>query len=109
MSAVAVKGDLLKVAKKFGDLDTVVSDALRRYTVDRCVERIEKGRAKIRAYEKKYGVAYPVFARRVQTDAKFLRRIESKDPAWEQDAIEWQYCIEEVAEWTETLERILRG
>jgi hypothetical protein len=106
MSAVTVKGDLLKVARKFGDVDTIVVDALRRYTIDRCVERIEKARARIRTYEKKYRVTYPVFARRVQTDAGFLRHVESKNPVWEQDAIEWQYCIEEVKEWTETLERI---
>ncbi|MBM3127267.1 MAG: hypothetical protein FJ009_01365 [Chloroflexi bacterium] len=108
MSAVAVRNDLLNVAKKFGDIDTVISDALRRYTIDRCAERIEKARAKIREYEKKYSVTYPAFARRVQMDAKFLRRIETKNPVWEEDAMEWQYRIEEVKEWTETLERILK-
>lgn len=108
MSAVAVRNDLLNVARKFGDIDTVISDALRRYTIDRCAERIENARAKIREYEKKYGVIYSTFARRVQTDAKFLRRVEAKNSVWEEDAIEWQYRIEEVKEWTETLERILK-
>ncbi len=107
MSAVAVRSDLLKIAKKFGDPNTIVSDALRRYTIERCVERIELARAKIRAYEKKYRVAYPVFARQVKTDSQFLRRAEAKNPAWEADAMEWQYRLAEVEEWTAILDRIL--
>lgn len=109
MSAIAVKSDLLNIAKKFGDVDTVVAEALRRYAIERCADRIEAARAKIREYEKRYGVSYPIFARRVQTDAKFLRRVEAKNPMWEEDAIEWQYRLEEVTEWTKTLERILKG
>lgn len=108
MAAVAVKKDLLSVAKLFGDVDTVVSDAVRRYAIDRCVERIELARAKIRGYEQAYGASYTTFARRVQTDAGFLRRVESKNPLWEEDAMEWKYRLEEVEEWTETLESILK-
>jgi hypothetical protein len=108
MSAVAVKDELLNVAKLFGDVDAVVSDAVRRYAIDRCLERIESARAKIRGYEKEYGVEYPVFARKVQTNAKFLQRVESKHPVWEEDALEWKHRTEEVEEWTKTLERILR-
>lgn len=108
MSAVAVKKDLLNVARLFGDVDTVVSDAVRRYAIDRSVERIESARSKIRDYEQKYGVAYGIFARKIQTDARFLQRVESKYPLWEEDAIEWKYRTEEVEEWTKTLENILK-
>ena len=108
MSAVAVKKDLLNVARLFGDVDTVVSEAVRRYAIDRSVERIESARSKIRSYEQSYGVAYKVFAQKIQTDARFLQRMESKHPLWEEDAIEWKYRSEEVAEWTKTLESILK-
>jgi len=108
MSAVAVKSDLLNVAKKFGDVDTVVAEALRHYAIDQSVERIEAARVKIRGYEKKYGASYATFAHQVQTDAKFLRRIEAKHPLWEEDALEWKYRLDEVEEWTATLENILK-
>lgn len=108
MSAVAVKNDLVNVAKKFGDVDTVVSEAVRRYAIEQCIERVENARIRIREFEKRYGAAYPTFAKRVQTDAKFLRRIESKNPVWEEDAMEWKYRLEETAEWTETLASILK-
>ena len=62
------------------------------------VERIKSARAKIRGYEKKYGVPYQVFARLVQTDGRFLRRVERKNPAWEEDAMEWAYRFEEIEE-----------
>jgi len=109
MSAVAVKSDLVNIAKKFGGVDTVVSEAVRRYAIEQCTERVETARAKIREYEKRYGTAYPAFARRVQTDAKYLRHIESKNPVWEEDAMEWKYRLEETAEWTETLASILKN
>ena len=107
MPAVAIKRDLVNVAKKFGDVDTVVAEAVRRYAIEQSIERMEHARAKIREYEKRYGVAYPVFARRIRTDAKFLRHIESKFPVWEEDAMEWEYRIDEATEWTETLANIL--
>lgn len=103
MSAVAVKQDLLSIAKRFGDVDTVVSDAVRRYAIDRSVERIEAARAKVRAYEKQYGITYASFAQKIQTDAMSLRRVESKNPLWEEDAMEWKHGVEEVEEWTRTL------
>ena len=108
MSAVAVKNDLLTVAKKFGDIDTVVSEAVRRYAIEQCIERVETARAKIRGYEKQYGATFPVFARRVRQDAKFVKRVESKNPVWEQDTMEWKYRIEEADEWTATLASILK-
>jgi hypothetical protein len=108
MSAVAVKKDLLNVARLFGDVDTVVSDAVRRYAIDRSVERIESARAKVRGYEQGYGVAYKIFDQKIQTDARFLQRVESRHPLWEEDAIEWKYRTEEVEEWTKTLESILK-
>ncbi|MBI4791012.1 MAG: hypothetical protein HY782_28615 [Chloroflexi bacterium] len=108
MSAVAVKDDLLNVAKLFGDVETVITDAVRHYAIDQCVERIESARAKIREYEVKFGTDYLTFASRVQTDAEFLRRIEAKNPLWEEDAMEWKYRSDEVVEWTQTLERILK-
>jgi hypothetical protein len=43
----------------------------------------------------------------VQTDSKFLHRVQVKNPVWEEDAGEWKYRIEEAQEWTATLERIL--
>ncbi len=108
MSAVAVKNDLLNVAKKFGDVDTVVSEAVRRYAIERCIEHVETARTKIREYEKRYGTTYSTFAKRVRSDGKFLRRVESKNPVWEEDAMEWKYRLEEAAEWTEILASILK-
>ena len=92
--------------KKIGDVDAVVSEAVRRYAIERCIERVETARTKIRAYEQQYGATYPVFARRVRADAKYLRRVESKNPIWEEDAMEWKYRLEEADEWTETLEQV---
>ncbi len=108
MSAVAVKEELLQVATLFGDAEAVIADAVRRYAIDHCVERIEAARHKIRAYEAMYGAGYKAFSERVQTDESFLKRVEKKNVIWEEDAIEWKHRVEEVEEWTKTLERILK-
>ena len=69
-------------------------------------ERIVRARAKICAYEHQSGVPYIAFARRVQPDAEFLREVESRNPLWEEDAMEWKHRSDEVVEWTQTLERL---
>ena len=107
MTAIALNNDLVNVARLFGDVNLVISDAVRRYAIEQSVGRIESARLQIRAYEKKYGVDYKRFARKVQTDSKFLHRVQVKNPVWEEDASEWKYRIEEAQEWTATLERIL--
>jgi hypothetical protein len=60
------------------------------------MQHVKRAQGEVRAYELKYGVTYQVFERKIQTDAGFLRWVESQNPLWEEDAIEWRIRAEEV-------------
>jgi len=103
-----MKDEWVKTASLFGDVETVVADALRRYAVDKCIQKIEQARAKIKAYENRYGCDYDTFSLKVQTDEDFLRGVEKINPVWEEDAMEWDYRLKELAEWMQKLEDTLQ-
>jgi len=53
-----------------------------------------------------YGVAYKILAQKIQTDANFLQRVESRRPLWEEDVMEWKHRTEETEEWTTEFVRV---
>lgn len=103
-----MKDEWVKTASLFGDVETVITDALRRYAVDKCIQKIEQARAKIKIYESRYGCDYDTFSLKVQTDEDFLRRVEKINPVWEEDTMEWDYRLKELAEWMQKLEDTLQ-
>jgi len=107
-TVLEMKDEWVKTASLFGDVETVIADALRHYAIDKCIQKIEQARAKIKAYESKYGCDYDTFSLKVQTDEDFLRRVEEINLIWEEDAMEWDYRLKELAEWMQKLEDTLQ-
>ncbi|MBL7184591.1 MAG: hypothetical protein ISS50_09115 [Anaerolineae bacterium] len=105
---IPVQESLLEILKGLGSLEIVTAAALRRYALDRCLQRIEQAERQIAFYERRYESDYNTFNRRTCTDQAFLDLINRDHPMWEADAIEWAYRIEEAQAWRERLERILR-
>lgn len=96
----------IEMAQEFGDLDTVVEDALRAYFLTQSQARMNEAERQISAYRQKYQCDYDSFQSLVQTDAQFLMQVEASHPLWEADAMEWQYWLEEQAEWRRRLAAI---
>ena len=107
-TVLEMKDEWVKTARLFGDVETVMADALRRYAIDKCIQKIEQARAKIKVYESRYECDYNTFSLKVQTDEDFLRRVEKINPVWEEDAMEWDYRLKETAEWMQKLEDTLQ-
>jgi hypothetical protein len=105
---IPVQESLLEILKGLGSLEMVTAAALRRYALDRCLQRIEQAERKIAFYERRYESDYNKFNRRICTDQAFLDLVNRDHPMWEADAIEWVYRIEEAQAWRERLEKILR-
>ena len=108
MTTIQVRDDLVETLRLFGDAESVVSDALKRYAVQQCVERIDRAVHKAKAYEAQYQCDYRTFSTRVQTDDDFLRTVEAVNPTWEEDAMEWEIRLREAETWTKRLEDTLR-
>jgi len=105
--AIPVQENLVELLRPLGSLETIVATALRRYAVDRCLEKIEQAERRIVLYEQRYACDYESFNQRICTDSTFLDEINRTHPTWEADATEWIYRIEEAQEWRERSEKIL--
>ncbi len=54
MATVTIKKGYLEILETLGSADTVVESAIRKYLIDKCVERIEKSKREIEEFERKY-------------------------------------------------------
>lgn len=105
---VLVQNNVLELVKAFGEPGTIVPAALRQYVVDRCLQRIEHAEEKTAFYEKRYGMDYETFNRRVTTEQSYLEALNREHPLWEADAIEWAHRLEEAEAWRERLRKALQ-
>lgn len=89
-----------------GRVDLIVEEAVRKYLIDKYVERLEKAKRKIREFAERYSCDYPDFNLRL-SDERRLAKIEKEHPTWEADKAEWVYWQKELEEWKAKLEDIL--
>jgi len=107
MTTIALEKEWIETAKLFGDVKNIVKEALRVYAIQQCQQRIENATAKVEVFRRKYQCDHEKFKKSIQTDSSFLQEIESTNPMWEQDAIEWEYWLEEQETWRNQLTTIL--
>lgn len=100
---IALQDNMLELVQTLGEPATVVPAAVRRYVVDRSLQRLEVAEERVRIYAQRYGMAYETFQRRVALDDLFLEQLNKKQPLWEADAIEWAQWTGEVDLWRERL------
>lgn len=108
LTTIPIKNEWIEVAQLFGDVESVVKEALQSYFLEQCRQRINQAAVQITAYREKYGCDYGTFKNAVQTDEDFLEKVESQNPLWEEDAMEWEYWLEEQQTWQSQLIAILR-
>jgi hypothetical protein len=106
MQTISLDESWIETARLFGDVNQIVTEALRAYSLEQCRQRINAVASKIAFYSQKYQCDYPFFKNAVQTDEAFLAKIEAENPLWEEDAMEWAYWIEEETQWRTRQARI---
>jgi hypothetical protein len=105
---IPIHHTIYEILYAVGEPETITLNALRRYLLDICWQKIEQIEKQIKNYEQQYGLSYEFFNQSITTDEQFLDNINQQYPMWESDAIEWLYRIEEVHTWEKRLEQILR-
>lgn len=108
MPTISIDNDWVETAQLFGEVEQVVKEALRTYSIEQCIQHIEQATAKIKGYSQHYSGDYDFFKHAIQTDEAFLAKVEAQNPLWEEDAMEWEYWLEERQAWTQRLETILQ-
>jgi hypothetical protein len=86
---VALQDNMLELVQTLGEPATVVPAAIRRYVVDRSLQRLEAAEERVRTYARRYEIDYATFNRRITLDHAYLDRVNQEHPLWEFDAIEW--------------------
>lgn len=99
---------MIELVQTLGEPATVVPAAVRRYVVDRSLQRLEVAEDRARKYAQRYGMDYDAFNQRVTLDEAFLDRLNHEHPLWEADAIEWAQWTEEMELWRERLTQALQ-
>jgi hypothetical protein len=108
MATVTIKTDYIKILDALGSVNVIVEDAIRKYLVDKCVERIESSKRKIEEFVEKYNCNYAEFISKI-SNAEGLKAVEKISLNWEGDMTEWEYWENELKEWKARLEDILKG
>jgi len=108
MTTVALDQKWVETAQLFGDAKSIIKEAVRAYAIQQCQQRVNDATAKVEVYRRKYACDYQTFKKTIQTDEDFLAEIQAKNPLWEQDAIEWEYWIEEQQTWRNRLANTLQ-
>jgi len=105
---IALQDNMLELVQTLGEPATVVPAAVRRYVVDRSLQRLEAAEERERTYAQRYEMDYATFNRRVTLDEAYLDRLNHEHPLWESDAIEWAQWAEEVELWHKRLTQALQ-
>ena len=108
MLTISIEDKRVDTARLFGDVEQVVEEALRTYLIEQCEQQINQAAIRITTYQEKYGDDYHSFKQSIQTDEDFLMKVEQQNPLWEEDAMEWDYWLEEQKTWRDRLDTILR-
>lgn len=106
MATVSIKNTYLEMLSAIGRVDSIVEEAVRKYLIDKCVDRLEKAKSKIREFEKRYNCQYSDFYLTISDESQF-EKVEKEHPTWEADNAEWEYWQKELEEWKVKLEDIL--
>jgi hypothetical protein len=95
-----------EILQAAGELNSVVEDAIKQYSIKVCLEKISRAKNKIWEYEERYKCDYATFAEKIQLDGEFYKEVEKINIMWEEDFMEWEFWFEELDEWRERLENI---
>jgi len=93
----------IKILDALGSVNAIAEDVIRKYLIDKCVERIEKSKRKIEELEKKYECNYAEFIETISNEES-LKAVEEKKSSWELDITGWEYWEKELEEWKMRLE-----
>ena len=95
MTTVAIGDKYVEALKPFGSLEDAVNLALQRYAIEQVTAKMADLRRRDAVYQAKYGMSYPVFAKRAGVDEAFVSMVEDTiSKTWEIDLADWEFCYQ---------------
>ncbi len=103
---LAIPAEYVDILKTFGSVDDLITEAVRRYTIERITERIATAQREIATFEAKYGQPYKDFRENITTNLDFLSKLKQQYPMWERNFNVWEFYVEELNEWQSRLQKL---
>lgn len=108
-ATVTFDAEYVTALQTFGNVEDLLKDAVRSYTIERIGKQIGHLQHEIMFLQRAYGLPYEQFYIHVTTDEGFMNELRRSHPTWERDFQTWEYYLEELNEWLGRLERISNG
>jgi uncharacterized small protein (DUF1192 family) len=99
---------LVEVLHSLGNLEEITQFALKRYSIDEILRRIEELKKEITKWEMKYNMSRDQFQTKIVDDEQFLDNLNQQHPMWEADFMYWESQQRELDQWMKRLEAILK-
>ncbi|MBC8230916.1 hypothetical protein H8E77_15300 [bacterium] len=90
---------LVEALHSLGKLNEIVPFALKRYSIDEVLKRIEELKKEITEWEIKYNMSYNQFQAKIVDDEQFLDNLNQQHPMWEADLMYWESQQRELNQW----------
>ncbi|GBF80805.1 hypothetical protein [Aphanothece sacrum] len=108
MITVSIKDEYAEILSNFGNLESAIDLALKRYTIEQITTKIAGLKQKNLNYQNKYKTDYFTFCQKIQQDETFINYIETKvEKLWEIDLSDWEFSYQGIIDWTVKLQTIL--
>lgn len=108
MTTIFIKEEYAEILNSFGNLESAIDLALKRYTIEQITAKIAELKQKNLYYQNKYQCDYLTFSQKIETDETFINYVESNiEKLWEIDLSDWEFSDGGIKDWTEKLQTIL--
>jgi hypothetical protein len=108
MITVSINEEYAKILSDFGNLQSEINLAIKRYSIEIIANKIIELQSKNQHYQSKYKTDFVTFFDKIKLDETFISEIENQiDKRWEIDLADWEFSYKGVQDWTEKLQAIL--
>jgi hypothetical protein len=109
MTTIEVDERFVHTLNDFTDVQSGVNTVIKRHLINLISDKMSELNHRNKYYTKKYHMNYNMFNDLINKDEEFIKQTESEADKknWENDLIEWEFCIKGMEDWNQKLKNIL--
>ena len=105
MASVEIPDKYITILKDFGEIQELVSTAIRHYVVELVTRKLEEYKNIIEAMESKYGCDYKTFVS-FSSNEEFRDELKERHSEWKEDLMKWEESTQALSVWIEKIAKI---
>jgi len=105
MASVEIPDKYITILNDFGEIQELVSTAIRHYVVELVTRKLEEYKNIIEAMESKYGCDYKTFISFFSSE-QFQEELSERHAEWKKDLVRWEESTQALSRWIEKIAKI---